>query len=117
MRSKHTMTAIRIARKLAPAETAMNEAAVRILHLGAEVLAARTTGEFHPIESQDTVDRIGRATTMMFTAMREMADAHGGLRRAAADRQILGFGDEVPCPDIDQDHELGGNVAAIAVAA
>jgi hypothetical protein len=111
------MTAIRIARKLAPAETAMNEAAVRMLHLGAEVLAARTTGEFHPIEGQDTIDRIGRATTMMFTAMREMADAHGGLRQVAADRQILGFGDEVPCPDIDTPRGAQDIVVPIGVAA
>ena len=72
MPSKQTASAVRIARSLSPAEQAMNEATLRMLALGTEVLRARTQGGFHPIEGQQAVDGIGRAPALLFGALREM---------------------------------------------
>lgn len=117
MPSKQTASAVRIARSLSPAEVAMNEATLRILALGTEVLTARAHGGFHPIEGQQAVDGIGRATAMLFGAMREMADAHGALRLTAEQHQVLGFGDVLDCPPHDQPKGIGDNVVPLSVAA
>lgn len=90
--------AVRIARSIKPAEQAINEAAIEVLTVGTEVLRARTSGAFGLTEGQDAVDKIGRATTMIFGALSEVADAHGALRRVAAEHQILSYGDLCPPP-------------------
>ena len=117
MPSKQTIAAVQIARSLSPAEQAMNEATLRVLAVGTQVLTARNNGGFHPIEGQQAVDGIGRATTMLFGAIREMADAHGALKTVAEQHQVLGFGDFFDSPPIDQPRVQGDNVVTLADAA
>jgi len=117
MPSKQTIAAVQIARSLSPAEHAMNEATLRVLAVGTEVLTARTSGGFHPIAGQLAVDGIGRATTMRFGAMREMADAHGALKTAAEQHQVLGFGHVLDCPPHETPRAHGDNIVSIAEAA
>lgn len=117
MPSKQTRSAVRIARSLSPAELAMNEAALRLLAVGTEVLTARISGGFHPIEAQPAIDGIGRATAMLFGAMREMAKAHGALKTTAEQHQILGFGDVLECPPHDQPRGHAENVVSLTLAA
>ena len=112
MPSRQTASAVRIARSLKPAELALNEAAAGVLSVGAEVLRARAEGAFEPLEGQDAVDQLGRATSMLFGAMTEMAGAHGALRAVAADRQILSYGDLCP-PPADEPLAREGNVRPI----
>lgn len=98
MPSIKVTAAVRIARSLKPAEQAINEAAIEVLTVGTEVLRARTSGAFGLTEGQEAVDRIGRATGMIFGALSEVAGAHGELRQVAADHQILSYGDLCPPP-------------------
>lgn len=98
MPSSKVTAAARIARSLKPTELAINEAAIEVLTMGTQVLRARTSGAFGLTEGQDAVDRIGRATNMIFGALTEMSGAHGALRQVAADHQILGYGDLCPPP-------------------
>lgn len=117
MPSKQTISAVQIARSLSPAEQAVNEATLRVLALSTQMLTARTSGGFHPIEGQDAVDAIGRVTSMLFGAMREMAETHGALKNTAEQHQILGFGDVIDCPPVNQPKGNGDNVVPITAAA
>lgn len=98
MPSNKVTAAVRIARSLKPAEQAINEAAIEVLAIGTEVLRARSSGAFGLTEGQAAVDRIGRATTMIFGVLSEVSDAHEALRDVAAQHQILGYGDLCPAP-------------------
>lgn len=117
MPSIQTISAVRIARALSPAEQALNQATLQILAVGTEVLTARTNGGFHPIAGQQAVDGIGRVTNMLFGAMREMAEAHGALKSVAEQHQVLGFGDVIDCPPVNQPRGHDGNVVPITAAA
>ncbi|MET0308322.1 MAG: hypothetical protein ABW023_06405 [Sphingomonas sp.] len=99
MPSFKTITAVRVARSLKPAEMAINDAAIEVLAVGTEVLRARVSGAFGLTEGQVAVDQIGRATTLIFSAISEMAQAHGSLRQVAEDHEILGYGDLCPAPE------------------
>jgi hypothetical protein len=99
MPSFKTISAVRVARSLKPAEMAINDAAIEVLAVGTEVLRARVSGAFGLTEGQAAVDQIGRATTMIFGAISEMAQAHGSLRQVAEDHDILGYGDVCPAPE------------------
>lgn len=112
MPSIKTTTAVRIARSLRPAEIAINEAAIGVLAVGTEVLRARTTGAFGTLEGQSAVDNIGRATSMIFGALTEIAEAHHSLRGVAEEHRILSYGDLCPPPSA---HE--GDVPSIRAVA
>jgi len=99
MPSLKTISAVRIARSLPSAELAINEAAIGLLTVGTEVLKARTEGGFGPLQGQSAVTKIGRATSAIFDALDQMADAHAELRGIAADEDILSYGDICPPPN------------------
>lgn len=117
MPSPKTTTAVRIARSLPTAELAINEAAIGVLTVGTEVLRARTSGTFGPLEGQGAVDNIGRATAMIFGALTEMANAHTSLRDVAADHQILSYGDLCPPPFDGEPTGEADNVTSIRAVA
>ncbi|MEN3749148.1 hypothetical protein TPR58_18385 [Sphingomonas sp. HF-S3] len=106
MTSAKTIAAVRIARSLKPAETAMNEAALKVLGVGTAVLTARADGTFHPLEGQCAVDFVGDATAKVFAAMKDIQNAHGALRAAAIRHQVLGQGDIFETPGRDETHGL-----------
>lgn len=114
MPSPKSVSAVRIARSLTPAELAVNEAAIGVLVVGAEVLRARTSGGFAAIEGQAAVDSIGRATSMIFGALAEISNAHMSLREVAAEHDILGYGDL--CPPPSAEHDAVGTAGLRAVA-
>ena len=119
MPSPKTIAAVRIARSLKPAETAVNEAAIKVLAVGTAVLTARADGTFHPLESQAAVDFVGDATAKVFGAMKDIQQAHGQLRAAAEHHQVLGQGDIFDTPPRNLPHgELeGAPVAPLQVVA
>lgn len=101
MPDSKTISAVKIARSLQPAELAINNATIGVLTVGTEVLRARTEGGFGATEGQNAVDQIGRATNMLFSAMSEMSAAHSSLRDVAADQDILNYGDLCPPPSAE----------------
>lgn len=118
MPSQKTITAVRVARALRPAEVAVNEAAIGVLAVGTEVLRARVGGGFGALEGQEAVNKIGQVTTMLFGAMSEMAVAHAALRGLAADHEILSYGDLCPPPlAYNEPVEQAENVSPIRSAA
>ncbi|CAN5404250.1 hypothetical protein BH09PSE4_BH09PSE4_22240 [soil metagenome] len=117
MPSAKTVAAVRVARSLMPAEVAMNEAAIRLFAVGTAVLTARSDGTFHPLEAQDAVERLGRATTKIFGAMQDFADAHGVLRATAIRHDVLGYGDIFDTPPVNTPHGDNRVVVPITAAA
>ncbi|WP_294298451.1 hypothetical protein [uncultured Sphingomonas sp.] len=114
MPSPKTIAAVRIARSLQPAEVAANQAALKVLAMGTAVLTARVDGTFHPLEAQRAVDFIGEATSKVFGAIKDIKAAHGVLRTAAIDHQVLGQGDLYETPNKDEPHGSLPHLAAVA---
>lgn len=119
MTSATKIAAVRVARSLPPAELATNQAALKILAMGAAILTPRADGTFHPLEGQAAVEHVGQATQQIFGALASIKAAHGALREVAARHRIVGEGifEDTPMPGAETGHLSEGQVVVATRAA
>ena len=110
-----TTAALKVAQELIPAETAVDEALIRLSSLQSAMLSARLDANLAVSVGQPALTALNEAMTMMMNARERVVETHRHL--ALAKDQIglrtLGFGDP-GCPDNKAESDESNVISLVA---
>lgn len=93
-----TVAQLRIARELADAEAALNEALLRQSNLFSTMLIARRDTGVGAGLGQDALLRLAKSQQTLLSAGGDLARVHGRLREIGEDLNVITMSDECPVP-------------------
>jgi hypothetical protein len=96
MSMNKTIAQLRIARELAEAETALNEALLRQSNLFSTLLTARRDTGVAPGLGQDALMRLAKSQQTLLSAGGDLARVHSRLREIGESFELIRAGDDCP---------------------